>query len=67
MPETIDPKHLDKRTAERYLRDGLLDEKAYERYLKNLPDLSSKANVVETSMADAEAEKPAESDQGTSM
>lgn len=64
MPETVDPKYLDKRTAERYLREGLLDEKAYERYLKSLPDLGQKADVVETSMAEAETEKPAEGGQG---
>ncbi len=59
MPENIIPKHIDRRTADRYLREGLLDEKAYERYLKALPDLSEKATLVETSMAEADEEPPA--------
>ena len=50
MADTLDPKHLDKRTAERYLRSGQLDEKAYERHLKSLPDVAEKAAVVETAM-----------------
>ena len=54
MADTLDPKHLDKRTAERYLRSGQLDEKAHEKYLKGLPDLAEKAAPVETTMADAD-------------
>jgi hypothetical protein len=50
MADTVDPKHLDKRTAERYLRSGQLDEKAYERHLKGLPDVADKASTVETAM-----------------
>jgi hypothetical protein len=50
MADTLDPKHLDTRTAERYLRSGQLDEKAYERYIKSLPDVSEKAAAVETAM-----------------
>lgn len=50
MTDTLDPKHLDKRTAERYLRSGQLDEKGYERYLKSLPDVGDKAVPVETAM-----------------
>jgi hypothetical protein len=50
MADTLDPKHLDKRTAERYLRSGQLDEKAYERHIKSLPDVAEKATVVETAM-----------------
>ena len=34
MADTLDPKHIDKRTAERYLRTGQIDEKTYERYVK---------------------------------
>lgn len=54
MADTSDPKHLDKRTAERYLRSGQLDEKAYEKHLKGLPDLAEKATTVETTMADTD-------------
>lgn len=50
MADTLDPKHLDKRTAERYLRSGQLDEKAFERHLKSLPDVAEKATIVETAM-----------------
>ena len=50
MAENIDMSKLDKRTAERYVRSGLLDEKAYERYLKSLPDLSEKSTIIDTVM-----------------
>jgi hypothetical protein len=50
MADTLDPKHLDKRTAERYLRSGHLDEKAYERHIKGLPDVAEKSVPVETAM-----------------
>lgn len=43
----IDPRYQDKRTAERYLRQGVLDEKAWEKHLKGLPDVSDKAAPVE--------------------
>ncbi len=63
-----DPKYLDKRTAERYLRAGLTDEKAYERYLKSLPDVQEKSVPVETTMTDDEdfedEEEDDEADEG---
>ncbi|MCE9668039.1 RNA polymerase subunit sigma [Myxococcus stipitatus] len=76
MADTVDPKYLDKRTAERYLRSGQLDEKALERHLKGLPDVADKAMPVETFMADDvddfeddeeldEEEDEAESDEDT--
>ena len=52
MADTLDPKHIDKRTYERYLRSGQLDEKAYEMHVKGLPDVAEKAAPVETSMLD---------------
>lgn len=52
MADSADPKYLDKRTADRYLRSGQLDEKAYERHLKGLPDVAEKAVPVETLMLD---------------
>jgi hypothetical protein len=52
MADSADPKYLDKRTAERYLRSGHLDEKAYERHVKGLPDVADKAVPVETLMLD---------------
>jgi hypothetical protein len=66
MADALDPKLVDKRTAERYLREGLLDQKAYERLLKSLPDVAEKAQAVQTSMAeedeveDSEEETPSE-------
>jgi hypothetical protein len=52
MANTTDPKYLDKRTAERYLRSGELDEKAYQRHIESLPDVAEKAVPVETVMHD---------------
>jgi hypothetical protein len=43
---TIDLRYADKRTAERHIRSGKLDEKEYEKYLKALPDLADKAQPV---------------------
>jgi len=56
MPDTVDPKLVDKRTAERYLREGQLDQKAYERFLKTLPDVVEKSEPVTTSMAEDDEE-----------
>src|SRR5689334_4526307 len=64
MADTIDPRFLDKRTAERYLRSGLLDEKAYDKHLKSLPDLAEKAVPVETSMSDDEDFDDEDEDEG---
>lgn len=44
----MDPKFLDKRTRDRYLQNGLLDEKALDRFLKGLPDTAEKSTPVET-------------------
>ncbi|MFL5353011.1 hypothetical protein [Archangium sp.] len=52
MANPTDPKYLDKRTAERYLRSGTLDEKAYQRHIESLPDVSEKSVPVETVMHD---------------
>jgi hypothetical protein len=54
MAEPLDPKNIDKRTAARYLSQGEVDEKAWDRYLKSLPDVSEKAAQVETVMADTD-------------
>ena len=56
MAENIDPRHLDKRTAERYIRMDLLDEKVWEKHLKSLEDSSEKAAPVETAIAGEERE-----------
>jgi hypothetical protein len=52
MANPTDPKQLDKRTAERYLRSGAVDEKAYQRHIESLPDVAEKSVPVETVMHD---------------
>jgi hypothetical protein len=54
MAETLDPQNVDKRTWQRYVTAGLLDEKAYERHLKSLPDAAEKAAPVETVMFESD-------------
>lgn len=44
----LDPRYLDKRTVQRYITQGLVDEKAYEKHLKSLADVAEKATRVET-------------------
>ncbi len=56
MAETVDPKYLDKRTVERYLRNGELDEKAWKDVVESLPDVSEKSVPVETVMHDEDYE-----------
>lgn len=63
MSDTLDPKLVDKRTADRYLREGQLDQKSYERYLKILPDVAEKSEPVTTSMAEDEEAAEAGSDE----
>ena len=50
MAEGINPKHLDKRTAERYQRSGQVDEDAYKKHLEELPDVADKAVPIDTQM-----------------
>ena len=57
MPDQLDPKDVDKRTAERYIRLGLLDEKGWEKYNKGLPDAGEKSAPVETTMTDTRGEE----------
>jgi hypothetical protein len=52
MPEEIDPKNVDKRIAGRHIRAGRLDEKAWDKYLKTLPDSADKAAPVEATMSE---------------
>lgn len=56
MAEPLDPKNADKRTAERYVRLGLLDEKAYEKHLKTLPDVADKADTISTVMLEEDVD-----------
>lgn len=48
----IDLRYSDKRTVERYIRQGQVDEKAWEKHLKALPDVAEKGERVQ-----AEAEE----------
>lgn len=48
----IDPRYSDKRTIERYIKMGNVDEKAYAQHLKSLPDVAEKGERVQ-----AEAEE----------
>lgn len=43
----IDLRYADKRTAERYLKMGNLDEKAWAQHLKNLPDVAEKGERLQ--------------------
>ena len=44
----LDAKHIDKRTVARYITQGLVDEKVFEKHIKSLTDLADKATRVET-------------------
>lgn len=44
----LDPRYMDKRTVARYIAQGLVDEKAWEKHLKSLSDVAEKATRVET-------------------
>jgi hypothetical protein len=52
MADTLDPKFIDKRTHERYIRSGQLDEKAWQKHITGLPDVAEKSTTVETRMTD---------------
>jgi hypothetical protein len=52
MADPANPKHLDKRTFERYQRSGQLSEEDYKKHIDELPDVSEKSVPVETRMAD---------------
>lgn len=43
----IDARYSDKRTVERYMKLGLIDEKAFEKHLKSLPDVAEKGERVQ--------------------
>lgn len=62
MADNIDIKFLDRRTIERYLRSGQIDEKEYEKHLKSLDDAADKAVPVETVMDDADFDDEADED-----
>ncbi len=50
MADPHENKLLDKRVVHRYVRKGVVDEKDYDKHLKNLPDLADQAAPVEASI-----------------
>jgi hypothetical protein len=50
MADPIETKLVDKRVAHRYVRKGVLDEKEWEKHVKNLPDLAAQALPLEAEM-----------------
>lgn len=52
MSTDIDFTTQDKRTIERQVRQGFVDEKTVDKALKALPDLADKAAPVEASLLD---------------
>ncbi len=50
MSETLQPKQIDRRVVQRYLRKGIVDEKEYAAHLKALPDRADDALAVESAL-----------------
>lgn len=50
MATPIDPRYTDLRTATRYIERGAIQQKDYERYLSELPDVAEQAAPVETQL-----------------
>ena len=57
MADTPENKLVDRRVAQRYLKKGALDEKAYEQYLKRLPDVADQAIPVESEIEHVETDR----------
>lgn len=64
MSDQLDPKLLDKRTCERHLRTGRLDEKLWEKHLKGLADAAEKAAPVKATMGDLDEDDDVVDDEG---
>lgn len=47
MAKEIDILQLDQRTLARYLERGILSQKDYDQYLKDLPDLESEVETLD--------------------
>ncbi len=56
MSDTIDPKYQDVRLANRAMKRGQLQPKAYEKFLKTLPDSAEKSVPIEAEMEHIELE-----------
>jgi|CXWL01.1.fsa_nt_gi hypothetical protein len=51
MSETLEARFTDKRTIDRYLRMGIVDEKVWAQHLKALADSAEKAAPIEATMS----------------
>lgn len=60
----LGPLLFDVRVRERFLAKGVLDAKALERHLSELPDLESRAEVIAIEQPAIGAAKPSELDDG---
>jgi len=60
MSTDIDYTKMDKRTIERLLRQGMVDEKTIEKTMKALPDRADQAVPVEASLTDDDFDDEAE-------
>jgi hypothetical protein len=65
MADPHDSKTLDKRVVHRYVRKGIVDDKEYEKHLKNLPDLAEKAAPVEASIEGEDLDDEGDDGEGT--
>ena len=65
MADPHDSKTLDKRVVNRYVRKGIVDDKEYEKHLKNLPDLAEQAAPVEASIEGEDLDDEGEGDEGS--
>lgn len=50
MADPLENKTIDKRVVHRYVKKGVVDDKEYDKHLKNLPDLTDRAAPVEASI-----------------
>ncbi len=50
MPQLTEMQKHDKRTYERNIKLGVIEEKDHEKFLKSLPDLAEKAVAVDVVM-----------------
>lgn len=48
MATPIDPRYTDLRTVTRYIERGAIQQKDYDRYVSEIPDVADKAVPVET-------------------
>lgn len=57
MSDTLPPRLQDKRTIERHLRQGAVEDKLWEKHLKALPDVADKAAPVDSVLAPMDEEE----------